>query len=229
MRQGTVAVAALLISAALVAGTAHGAGEPGFHCKHVHSSPAAVDPDPTGRPPLAIGDSTMLLPIPNLNAAGFSVNARGCRGFKEAVEVMAKLRQRHRLPHLVLINAYSNGGVNPDLIGEALKALGRKRVLGLITEYDADTGHPPAPDTNMLFQAAHQHRHQIFVLDWVAYSRAHHKADPKPGAWFLPDLFHPNYTGAAAYATFLARALPVAEEGQFPPLRHQVAAASGRL
>ena len=32
--------------------------------------------------------------------------------------------------------------------------LGRTRVLGLITAYDADTGHPPAPDTDCLFKAA---------------------------------------------------------------------------
>jgi hypothetical protein len=218
MRQGTVAVAVLLISAGLAAGTAHGVGEPAFHCKHVHSSPAAVNPNPRGLPPLAIGDSTMLLPIPNLNAAGFSVNARGCRGFKESIAVAAKARRRHQLPHLVLINAYGNGGVNPDLINELLGVLGPKRALGLITAYNADTGHPPAPDTNVIFQAAHQHPHQVFVLDWVRYSLPHHKADPKPGAWFIYDLFHPNYAGAAAYATFLSQALPLAAPGKFPPL-----------
>jgi hypothetical protein len=219
MRQGTAAVAVLLISVALAATTAHGAGEPpGFHCQKVHSSPAENDPDPRGPPPLAIGDSTMLLPIPNLNAAGFSVNARGCRGFKEAVEVATKLRRKHQLPHLVLINSYGNGGVNPDLIDEALGVLGRKRVLGLITAYNADTGQAPAPDTNVLFQAAHRHRHQVFVLDWVKYSRPHHVGDPAPDAWFLPDLFHPNYAGAAGYALLLAKALPLAKEGSFPPL-----------
>ena len=217
IRQGAIAIAALCLLLGL-SSEAHGAGEPGFHCQKVHSSPAQVNPDPRGLPPLAIGDSTMLLPIPNLNAAGFSVNARGCRGFKEAIGIAAKLRRRGRLPHLVLTNAYGNGGVNPDLIKELLGVLGPKRALGLITSYDADTGHPPAPDTNLLFQAAHRHAHQVFVLDWVKYSLPHHKAEPKPGAWFLGDLFHPNYTGAAAYATLLSQALPLAKEGRFPPL-----------
>jgi hypothetical protein len=54
------------------------------------------------------------------------------------------------------------------------------------------------------------------VLDWVKYSLDHHKAEPKPGAWFLPDLFHPNFDGAAAYAQFLSRALPFAKDGRFP-------------
>ena len=167
---------------------------------------------------MAIGDSTMILPIPNLNAVGFSVNARGCRGFKESINIARKLKAKGRLPHLVMINAYGNGGVNPGLIDEALGVLGRKRVLGLVTAYNADTGAPPAPDTDVLFKAARQHRHQIFVLDWVKYSLPHHAAEPSPGAWFLPDLFHPNFTGADAYAQFLAQALPLARDGRFPPL-----------
>ena len=96
--------------------------------------------------------------------------------------------------------------------------IGRKRVLGLVTAYNADTGEPPAPDTNILFRAAKEHRHRIFVLDWVKYSLSHHTVEPTPGAWFLPDLFHPNYTGAQAYADFLAEALPLARQGRFPPL-----------
>jgi hypothetical protein len=215
LRQGTVAVVGLCISLGC-AGIAHGSGEPAFGCKGVHTGEATVNPNPRGLPPILIGDSTVLLPIPNLNAVGYSVNGRGCRGFKEAVEVAAKLRKKHRLPHLVLINGYANGGVNPNLIGEALDVLGRKRVLGLLTEYNADTGHPPAPETNILFRARRQHPRRILLLDWVKYSLAHHKAEPKPGAWFLPDLFHPNFTGADAYAQFLATALPDARNGRFP-------------
>src|SRR5262249_20321678 len=146
--------------------------------------------------------------IPNLNAVGYSVNARGCRGFKEAVEVAAKLRRKHRLPHLVLIDSYGNGGGHPTPIQYAPPPLGRQRVLGLVTAYNADTGQPPAPDTDVLFKAAKRVPHRIFVLDWVRYSLPHHSTDPAPGSWFLPDLFHPNYTGADAYAQFLARALP---------------------
>jgi hypothetical protein len=216
VRQGTAAVAVCLLAAFPAA--AHGAGEPEYGCKQIHRGEAQVNPNPRGRAPVAIGDSTMILPIPNLNAVGYSVNARGCRGFREAINIAARLKAKHHLPHLVLINSYGNGGVNPTLIGDALDVLGRKRVLGLVTSYNADTGHPPAPDTDVLFKAARQYPHRIFVLDWVKYSRSHHAAEPKPGAWFLPDLYHPNYTGADAYAQFLAQALPVAKDGRFPPL-----------
>jgi hypothetical protein len=217
LRQGTAVLAALCLFA-LLAGSAQGAGEPAFNCKGVHRGAADFDPSPKGRAPVAIGDSTMILPIANLNAVGFSVNARGCRGFKEAVNIARKLRAKGHLPHLVMINAYGNGGVNPGLISEALDVLGKKRVLGLVTAYNADTGEPPAPDTNVLWKAAKQHPHQIFVLDWVKYSLPHHAAEPTPGAWFLPDLFHPNFSGADAYAQFLSQALPLAGNGHFPPL-----------
>jgi hypothetical protein len=213
----TIALALALLAGSLVfAAGAHGAGEPAFGCKGIHRGEAEVDPNPKGLAPVAIGDSTMILPIPNLNEVGYSVNARGCRGFRESINIAARLKRKHRLPHLVLINAYGNGGVNPRLITEALNVLGKNRVLGLITSYNADTGKPPAPDTDILFKSARQYPHRIFVLDWVRYSRAHHKAEPKPDAWFLPDLFHPNFTGADAYAQFLAGALPLARSGRFP-------------
>jgi hypothetical protein len=217
VRQGAVAVVALCILIGLAA-EANGAGEPDYGCKKIHRGKAQIDPNPKGKAPLTIGDSTMILPIPNLDAVGYSVNARGCRGFKEAVNIARKLKAKGHLPHLVLINAYGNGGVNPGLISEALDVLGRTRVLGLVTAYDADTGHPPAPDTDVLFKAAKQYPHRVFVLDWVKYSLPHHAAESTPGGWFLPDLFHPNYTGAAAYAQFLATALPLAKSGHFPPL-----------
>jgi hypothetical protein len=214
-RQGAVAVVAVCLTLVVVT-LAQGAGEPAFGCKGVYTGVAQTNPNPRGRPPVVIGDSTVILPIPNLNAVGYSVNARGCRGFKEAIHIAARMRAKHRLPHLVLFTAYGNGGVNPSLIAEALAVLGRSRVLGLVTEYNADTGHPPAPDTDILFKARKQYPHRIIVLDWVKYSLGHHKAEPKPGAWFLPDLFHPNYTGADAYAQFLAQALPMARNGRFP-------------
>jgi hypothetical protein len=215
IRVSAIAIAAVCLAAGL-AGSAQGVGEPVYGCKKIHRGEASVNPNPKGLPPVAIGDSTMILPIPNLDAVGYSVNARGCRGFRESINIAARLKRKHKLPHLVMTNAYGNGGVNPRLITEALDVLGKKRVLGLITAYNADTGKPPAPDTDVLFKAAKQYPHRIFVLDWVKYSRPHHKAEPKDGAWFLPDLFHPNFTGADAYAQFLAQALPMARQGKFP-------------
>ena len=185
-------------------------GRVALNCGHEHTSPAKVNPygPNDGPPPIAIGDSTMLFPIPDLNEVGFDVNAKGCRGFKQAVWVARDMRNRGVLPRLILINSYGNGGVNPGLIKFALKVIGPKRTLVLVTAYDADTGHPPAPDTDVIVQAARDHPRQIKLLDWVKYSLPHHKVDPAPGAWFLPDLFHPNIAGSHAYADFLSQVLP---------------------
>jgi MYXO-CTERM domain-containing protein len=192
------------------ASSALAAGEPEFGCGHVHTAKAQRNPYGSGNgpPPIAIGDSTMLLPIPDLTRVGFDVNAKGCRGFKQSVWVARDLRNRGKLPKLILINAYGNGGVDDDLIRFALKVAGPKRKLVLVTAYDADTGHPPAPDTDVIVNAARRHPGQIELLDWVRYSLPHHRVDPAPGAWFLPDLFHPNFTGAHAYGNFLAQVLP---------------------
>src|SRR3954453_4842642 len=207
---GGIIGAAIALLALWQPGAAPAAGEPAFGCGHVHTAQAERNPygPDDGPPPIAIGDSTMLLPIPDLIRVGFDVNAKGCRGFKQSIWVARDLRNRGILPRLILINAYGNGGVNDDLIKFALKVIGPKRTLVLVTAYNADTGEPPAPDTDVLFQAAKDHPGQIKVLDWVAYSLPHHKVEPAPGAWFLPDLFHPNFTGAPAYGSFLAQVLP---------------------
>lgn len=184
------------------------AGEPAFGCGHEHTGKAERNPLPSGPPPIAIGDSTMLLPIPELNRVGYDVNALGCRGFRQSVWVARDLQNQGVLPQLVLINAYGNNGVTPELIKFALKVLGPDRTLVLVTAYNADTGEAPAPDTDVFVEAARQYPDQIKLLDWVEYSLPHHKIEPEPGAWFLPDLFHPNFEGAHAYAEFLAGALP---------------------
>jgi hypothetical protein len=209
---------ALVLAALWNASTAMAAGEPVFGCGHVHTGTAEFDPyaehpqkglpPDGGPPPIAIGDSTMLLPIPELNKVGFDVNALGCRGFKQSIWIARDMRNRGVLPKLILINAYGNGGVDQDLIKFALKVIGPNRTLALVTAYNADTGEPPAPDTDVIVQAAKDHPDQIKLLDWVSYSLPHHKVEPEPGAWFLPDLFHPNFTGAHEYANFLAQVLP---------------------
>jgi hypothetical protein len=210
-----VALAALAGSVAITA-VAQGVGEPGFSCKQIHRGEATVNPNPKGEPPLVIGDSTVNLPIPNLSQAGFDVNARGCRGILEAINVADKLRRKGRLPHLVVVNGYANGGIKQKQVDELIAAVGKGRVVVLLTEYNADTGKAAAPDTRELYVARKRYRHRIAVLDWVTFSADHHFADPAPGAWFLPDLFHPNFAGADAFAQFLTQALPLARDGRFP-------------
>src|SRR5215208_4074473 len=55
------------------------------------------------RPPLAIGDSSMLLALPSLARVGYKVNARGCRQFAEGLRLLRDARRHHELPHLVVL------------------------------------------------------------------------------------------------------------------------------
>jgi hypothetical protein len=216
-------LAFLLMCAGLIwSGTAQAQGEPAFGCGHEHRGKSAKG---GAKAPLAIGDSTMLLPIPDLTKAGFNVNAKGCRGFRQSVVVMQQYAKRGKLPHMVVLGAYSNGGVNPGLIDFALETAGPSRVLVLLTQYDADTGEPPAADTGVLYKAAKRHPRQIAVLDWVDHSLPHH-SDQAPEGWFLPDLFHPNFTGAQEFTDFLAGSLRYAKRGKFPGRSAMAAAAA---
>ena len=216
MRTKGSLVAGLALAVALLIATSAFAGRPPVTCGKEHIAQAEFNPYGShhGPPPIAIGDSTMLFPLPDLTKVGFDVNARGCRGFKQGIWIARDMRNRGVLPKLILINSYSNGGINNDLIKFALKVIGPKRTLALVTAYNADTGHPPAPDTDVLVRAAKEHPKQIKLLDWVRYSLPHHRTDPAPGAWFLPDLYHPNLPGSAAYAHFLSQVLPPRRESQ---------------
>ena len=209
---------ALALSCAWLASPAS-AARPVVDCGKEHVAHAEFNPYGTGHgpPPIAIGDSTMLFPLPDLTKVGYDVNARGCRGFKQGIWIARDLRNRGLLPKLILINSYSNGGVNPGLIKFALKVIGPKRTLVLVTAYNADTGAPPAPDTDVIVQAARQHPDQIKLLDWVKHSLPHHRTDPAPGAWFLPDLYHPNLVGSREYARFLAQVLPARSRAVLAP------------
>jgi hypothetical protein len=184
-----------------------------FGCGEREVGEAKRNPNQRGRPPLLVGDSTSLVSIPAVTRIGFDVNARGCRSFRDAIVIARNLRKRHRLPHLVVVNAYAQGGVTPDEIARALSIVGGRRVLGLVTAYNAETGAAPAPDTDVLAAAAEQFPTRILLLDWVQHSLPHHQV----GDWFLPDLSHLNREGARAYARFLKRALPLAREGKLPP------------
>ena len=95
----------------------------------------------------------MILPIPNLNAVGYSVNARGLPrlqgGHQHRGEAEGQAPPPPPRPDQLLRQRRSQSRARSR---DALDVLGKKRVLGLITAYNADTGAPPAPDTDVLLQ-----------------------------------------------------------------------------
>src|SRR4051794_30911574 len=60
------------------------------------------------RPPLVIGDSTMIFAVPVLARLGMQANARGCRMWSEGMALIRGRLHAHTLPHLVIMGLGAN-------------------------------------------------------------------------------------------------------------------------
>jgi hypothetical protein len=204
----TAALAALLaaaLAAVLLAPRPAAAFDPA--CGGVESAKARKNPNPGGRPPLAIGDSTMLLALPNLTGEGYTVNAHGCRQIGEGLALLRELKRQGRLPHLVVIALGADASISTGQLGVAFNLLGGKRVLGLVTPRELGGG--TSSDADAVRAAAKRHPRRAVLLDWVAYSAGHPD-------WFQPDGLHLTLSGAKAFARLFRQALPYARAGAFP-------------
>jgi hypothetical protein len=170
----------------------------------------AVQPKhhPRGRiPPLAIGDSTMLLALYDLAAVGYNANAHGCRQYGEALALLRGRRAARTLPHMTVIALGADGSVTFSDIAQTLKILGPKRLLVLVTPRELGGGSGSDAVTERV--EARRHTKRIRLLDWVNYSAGH-------GGWFQPDGVHLTTAGAQAFTGFLKKALKWA----YPPRPH---------
>ena len=153
------------------------------------------------RPPLAIGDSSMLLALPALARVGYKVNARGCRQFSEGLRVLRDARRHHRLPRLAVLALGADASVSAGQIARASKIVGPKRKLGLVTPRELGGGE--SKDAQVIRNAGQRDPVHIKVLDWVHYSAGH-------SSWFQPDGLHLTFSGAKAFARLLKKLLPLA-------------------
>lgn len=147
-----------------------------------------------GRAPVTIGDSPMLLAVPNLAEKGFLVNARGCRQYAEGIDVLRNYEKRNRLGKVVVIALGSNGFVEVGQIHEALRIIGKDRILVLVTPRELGGGS--GSDADIVRKEAKEHN-RIRLLDWVEHASGH-------GSWFQPDGLHLTFEGAEAMADFFA-------------------------
>ncbi len=181
----------------VIAFLALGAGVASAACGGVEQEKPRKDVN-LGRAPIAIGDSPMLLALPNLAAEGYRANARGCRQFPEGLGVIRKLRQEDHLPKLVVIALGSNGSITRNNIHDALDLVGKKRTLGLVTP--RETGGGSSSDADVVRSEAKKHKNRIVLLDWVQYASGH-------SSWFQPDGLHLTFDGAEAFADLLKKPL----------------------
>jgi hypothetical protein len=157
------------------------------------------------RPPLAIGDSSMLLALPALARVGYKVNARGCRQFQEGLGVLRDARHHHQLPRLAVLALGADASVAAGQIAQARKIMGPKRKLGLVTP--RETGGGESKDAEVIRNAGQRDPVHIKVLDWVHYSTGH-------SSWFQPDGLHLTFSGAKAFARLLKKLIPLASRGK---------------
>lgn len=176
-------------------------------CGEVETAQPTKRVNPGGRAPLAIGDSTMLLALPELSHEGYKVNAHGCRQIEEGLDVLREAKREGRLPHLVVIALGADASISLHQLEKAFHILGPKRVLGLVTPRELGGG--TSSDADHVRTAAKRHPRRSILLDWVAYSAGH-------SDWFQPDGLHLTFSGAAAFARLLRQALPYAGAGKFP-------------
>jgi hypothetical protein len=155
-----------------------------------------------GRPPLAIGDSTMLLAMPDLSRAGYNVDAHGCRGMEEGLAILRRRRAKKRLPYLSVIALGTDFTISRSQIKRALHYIGPNRRLGLVTPWEL--GGYAGSDARAMREAAKDYKKRIVLLDWVKFSRGH-------GGWFQPDGCHLTFAGARAFARLFKRALPFSQ------------------
>lgn len=202
-RSHTGAVALALIAAvALLWGA-----ETALACGGTETARATKKVNPGGRAPLAIGDSTMLLALPDLARTGYQANARGCRTIEEGLDVIRDYKHQGRLPHLVVLALGADASISSHQLAKAFHIVGRKRVLGLVTPIELGGG--TSSDADHVRAAAKRHPKRAVLLDWVHYSNGHPE-------YFQPDGLHLTFPGAAAFARLLRQALPYAEAGEFP-------------
>lgn len=151
-----------------------------------------------GPAPLAIGDSVMLLALPDLARKGYKANARGCRAMPEGIEVIKKADKRGPLPRLITLALGADGSITMAEIRKVLKVTGRKTKIGLVVPLE--TGGRTGRDAEVVRKAAQRFDKRIRLLDWPNFSNGH------PG-WFQPDGLHLTFPGAAAYARLMSKAL----------------------
>jgi hypothetical protein len=185
-------VTALVVLAAVLLNTATAQAQA---CDATRVGRAHRDPGRTVRPPLIVGDSTMLLAAPYLARRGIEADARGCRQLGQGIAILAARRRAGTLPAVAVLALGANGAIGDGAIARALALLGPRRVLGLVTPRRVGAGSAAA-----MRRAAARHPDRVVLIDWMRFSGGH-------GGWFAGDGLHVGDAGARAFARFVRHRL----------------------
>jgi hypothetical protein len=167
-----------------------------------------VEPDASTPPPLAIGDSVMLGAVEQLRRRGFEIDARECRQMSEGLRVLGARARAGTLPSAVAVGLGTNWTVTLAQIRQALRIVGRERVLALVTP--RELGGAASTDQGAIRAAGRRWPQRVKVVDWVAHSAGHHD-------WFWSDGLHLKARGARAFARLISRTLGASPADPPPP------------
>jgi hypothetical protein len=191
-----------LLTAALVLAAPANAG-----CGKTKRYAASADAG-AGPPPLAIGDSVLLGAATETAALGYDVDVRGCRQMAEGLEVLRKRARAETLPRVVVIALGSNSSIALADVRAALRILGPRRILGLVTP--REVRGTPYDDAALLRSAAARWPARIELVDWVNHVKRHRGMTYSDGIHLTP-------AGRRALASLLKAPLERTEPGSETP------------
>jgi hypothetical protein len=178
-----VALAAFVVSAAPAQAT----------CGHAKLEPKGA---PVGVAPLAIGDSVMIGAARRLARKGFEVDAKCGRSPWGGLYALRRRRARGELPESVVLALGTNWWIDSATIRRALRILGRRRTLFLVTPYRSWRAVSDAP----MRRAAARRPRRVKLIDWS--SRAYGN-----DLWFQRDGTHLRPPGVRVYSRLVKAAV----------------------
>jgi hypothetical protein len=197
-----VGLVCLLLMTALVLAAPASAG-----CGTTKRYAASADAG-LGQAPLAIGDSVLLGAALETAALGYDVDVRGCRQMAEGLEVLRKRARAKGLPRVVVIALGSNASITLGEVRAALRIVGPRRILGLVTPREIQgTAYD---DAATLRAAAARWPARIELVDWVKHVKRHRGMTYSDGIHLTP-------AGRRALAGLLKAPLERAESGTGTP------------
>jgi hypothetical protein len=134
----------------------------------------------------------MIFAAPFLGGLGFEADAHGCRQFSAGVAMLAARRRAGTLPRIAILALGANGPIPASGIRAALRAVGRRRILGLVTPRNLTSSQ------TQMRRAAGAHPDRVMLIDWAHFSAGH-------GSWFGGDGLHVNQNGARGFARLIRR------------------------
>jgi hypothetical protein len=164
-------------------------------------------PPTHGRPgfaPLALGDSVLQGAARPLARVGFDVDASCGRSPRGGISVLENRRRRGTLPEIVVFALGTNVYMTSGDIGRALRVLGPRRTLMLVTPVRAGRPFSTAP----MRRAARRRPNRVRLIDWSRHALRNRY-------WLGGDGTHLTPSGAVAYTRLLKRAAWSRQRGRF--------------